>query len=506
MFIAKILIQRKLSDEIDMVKLPNFNMKDTLSVLKKDIDLFEIEGLYNEEKVNYLSKQPSSISNNVELATQFLIAGYPDSTLKILDEIYVSNNFIKNTFLKLRFGLKPKLKSTLFSSYIFDQNWGNESFQRGLCYLRLAEQKNCQSNHSASSCIMPFDEGAIHKKSSYSATAIKYLSAHLDKYPNDIVALWLLNIAYMTKGDYPKNVPKERYVDFNKFNDENITINKFINTAQTKNVDHVSLYGGVIMEDFNNDGHLDLFSTSGDLKTNVKLFFNDGNGSFTNHTLKSGLKGITGGVNAIQADHNNDGLTDIYIIRGCSLNKEGSKHPNSLLRNNGDGSFTDVTNDAGLLTFWSSHTACWADINNNGHLDLFVGNERANSQLFINNGNGTFSEASKEANIVLNEYVKGALWFDYDNDGLQDLYVSTYAGKNHLYKNLGTDLNKTIPKFKETTKESGVSEPFYSFPVATLDFNNDGFQDLLVADFTLSIKEFIRPYFTGQPEKIHPAL
>jgi hypothetical protein len=505
--IANTLVQRKLANEVKIVVLQDFDMKDTLRILKNNKNIFEIEGIYNEEKVEFLKSGKSSLNTKTKLATQYLLAGYPDSTLFLLDEIYNKNNFFKNVFLKIRFASLPTLKSTLFSSYLFDQNWGNENFQRGLCYLRIAEQKNCQSNHSSSSCILPFDEYAIHKKIMYGEKAIEYFSNHISKNPGDKVALWLLNISYMTIGKYPESVPSDYLIDFNYFSNESLFVNKFYNVASNQGVDFVSLYGGAIIDDFNNDGLLDIFTTSGDLHTNVKLYINNGKEGFIDFTASAGLKGITGGVNAVQADYNNDGNLDIYVIRGGWLNKEGTKHPNSLLRNNGDGTFSDVTNESGLLTFWASHTACWADINNDGYLDLFVGNERALSQLFLNNGNGTFKEIALDAGLKINEYVKGAVWIDYDNDGLQDLYISTYLGENKLFKNLGVlNKNSKIPKFKNVTKEAGVKEPFYSFPVATLDFNNDGFQDLLVADFTLSIKEFVTPYINGKTQKIHPAL
>src|ERR1051326_315101 len=124
---------------------------------------------------------------------------------------------------------------------------------------------------------------------------------------------------------------------------------------------------------------------------------NNGNGTFTDIADTAGLARLTGGLNMMQTDYNNDGLKDIFVLRGAWKGKFG-KEPNSLLRNNGDGTFTDVTEQAGLLSFYPTQTATWADFNNDGWLDVFIGNETSpgfNSdlnpcELYINNRNGTF--------------------------------------------------------------------------------------------------------------------
>ena len=124
--------------------------------------------------------------------------------------------------------------------------------------------------------------------------------------------------------------------------------------------------------------------------------------------LEAGLEGIVGGLNINQTDYNNDGYIDVLVLRGGWI-PDG--HPNSLLRNNGDGTFEDVTEAAGLLwPLYPTQTACWADFDNDGWLDLFIGNESLRtsnpSQLFHNNQDGTFSVWDRAGRIIEGEYTR----------------------------------------------------------------------------------------------------
>ena len=113
------------------------------------------------------------------------------------------------------------------------------------------------------------------------------------------------------------------------------------------------------------------------------------------------------------------------MLRGAWLQSLGD-HPNSLLRNNGDGSFEDVTEAAGLLSYHPTQAAAWADYDNDGYLDLFIGNESTGSEihpceLYRNNGDGTFSNLAASLGLARAGYVKGVAWGDIDNDGDPDL-------------------------------------------------------------------------------------
>src|SRR5690606_27936965 len=137
-------------------------------------------------------------------------------------------------------------------------------------------------------------------------------------------------------------------------------------------------------------------------------------GSFTERTAESGLLGLIGCLNVVHADYNNDGYVDVLVLCGAWLGELG-QHPNSLIRNNGDGTFTDVTEEAGLLSFHPTRAATWFDFNGDGHLDLFIGNESTPgenvhpSELYRNNGDGTFTECAKTHGAALVGFIKAAV-------------------------------------------------------------------------------------------------
>ncbi len=232
----------------------------------------------------------------------------------------------------------------------------------------------------------------------------------------------------MTIGEYPFNVPDSYFIEYPNWEKEKKDFPKFKEIAQNIGLAENGLSGGVSLEDFNNDGLIDVFITSYGMKDQSKLFINTGSG-FKDSTEKAGLAGLVGGLNTVHADYNNDGFTDIFILRGAWLGK-GGNHPNSLLKNNGDGTFSDVTKSSGLLSFHPTQTAAWADVNNDGYLDLFIGNEsRSNEshscELYINQKNGKFLEKSSEYNLSsIKGFVKAVVFGDINNDQWPDLYLS----------------------------------------------------------------------------------
>ncbi len=216
------------------------------------------------------------------------------------------------------------------------------------------------------------------------------------------------------------------------------------------------------------------------MEDQVRLFLNTGT-RFQDVTSKAGLKGIVSGLNCVHADYNNDGFRDVFILRGGWLG-DGGKYSNSLLKNLRNGRFTDVTQSAGLLSFHPTQTAAWADVNKDGYLDLFIGNESRPGddhpcELFINNGDGTFSEqAGKYGLSQIKSFVKGASFGDIDNDGWVDLYISILGEKNILLRNEeGT--------FRDISASSGTQLPIMSFPTWFLDVNNDGWDDIFVLSY-----------------------
>ena len=357
------------------------------------------------------------------------------------------------------------------------------TFLLAVAYLRLGENENCVNCHTSESCIFPIAGGGIHEKREGSQKAIPYLEEVLSLAPDDAAARWLLNLAHMTLGTYPKSVP-EKYLIEPKLFESDATFPRFTDIAKRIGLDTRSLCGGAIADDFNGDGLLDIVASNWHPKGQLKFFINSGTGKFIDQTEQSGLIGLYGGLNINQTDYNNDGHPDIYVMRGAWLAEQG-KHPNSLIRNNGDGTFTDVTTEAGLAKeSYPTQTSSWADYNNDGFLDLYVGNEivgdkPAPSQLFQNNGDGTFTDVADRAGVQNNRYTKGVVWGDYDNDNDPDLYVACYGHPYRLYRNNGDG------SFTDVAQDLGVDKPLWSFPAWFWDFNNDGALDIFVASYEI---------------------
>ena len=300
----------------------------------------------------------------------------------------------------------------------------------------------------------------------------------------------------MTLGEYPKKVPQEHLIPESAFESEE-PYPVFKNKASELGLDSFNLSGGVVIDDFNNDNLLDVFTTSWSSFTSPKYFLGKKDGSFQESSKAGGLEGMYGGLNIESADYNNDGNLDLYILRGAWLEGAGDM-PNSLLRNNGDGTFTDVSYKLGLADVnRPTQTAGWADFDNDGDLDLFVGNETtpgttAPCQLFRNDGDNGFIDIAISAGVTNDRFTKGISWGDYNNDRFPDLYVSNFRGKNRLYKNNG---NGT---FTDVAEELAVSNPISSFPAWFWDFDNDGNLDIFVASYSGNIEQ-LAAYKSNEP-------
>jgi ASPIC/UnbV protein/VCBS repeat protein len=361
-----------------------------------------------------------------------------------------------------------------------------------IAYLRLGEQENCLTNPAANVCILPLKGAAQHKLQEGARGAIARYTQLLGQYPDDRSSQWLLNMAYLAIGGYPDSIPK-RYLVPNLAPRANDPFPPFQNIAAEVGLAVTQLAGGLSVDDFNRDGYLDLFITSWGISQPIHLFLADGHGGYVDHTAKAGLDGIVGGLNTVDADYDNDGDVDILVLRGAWLGEAG-KYPKSLLRNRGDGTFEDVTFESGLLSFHPTQTASWADFNLDGYVDLLIGNESyANSlggpshrsELWLNNRNGTFTEISAKVGINLDEFVKGVVWGDVNNDGLPDLFASVLYGRNKLFMNRGGTSIDTW-RFEETSAAAGVELPITSFPTWFWDFDQDGWEDLLVLSYDVN--------------------
>lgn len=364
-------------------------------------------------------------------------------------------------------------------------------FTLAVAYLRLGETENCCLRHSSESCILPIRGSGVHTEPQGSRQAIKYFQEVLDDTQGsanidhimDIrePARWLMNIAYMTLGEYPEEVP-EQYRIPAKFFESEIEFPPFENVAPKLQLNTFNQAGGSVVDDFDNDDYLDIFTTTSDPTGQTRFFRNNRDGTFTERTEQAGLIGIYGGLNLVQADYDNDGNLDVYILRGAWLNEYG-RQPNSLLRNIGNGKFIDVTFEAGLgEAHYPSKTAAWADYDNDGDLDLFVGNEttptlECPSQLFRNNGDGTFTDVAAQAGVNIAEFSMGTTWGDFNDDRFPDLFVSCgNPAPGRLFRNDG---GKT---FTDVCQRLGMDRPASPFPVWFWDFDNDGALDLYVSN------------------------
>ncbi len=260
----------------------------------------------------------------------------------------------------------------------------------------------------------------------------------------------------------------------------------------------INLYdhgAGVAVGDFDGDGHDDLYFCN-QLGKNA-LYRNRGDGTFEDVTERAGVAlGDRVCVAATFADYDNDGRPDLYVT--------STRGGNVLFRNNGDGTFTDVTERAGLKHVGHSQAAVFFDFDNDGLLDLLLTNtarwttdsyDRASwhfagkdallevllspkegNILYRNNGDGTFTDVTEKAGLAGRGWAGDAVAFDFDGDGHMDLFVTSMVGRAQLYRNNGDGT------FTDVTLKVLGRTPWGGMGANVLDHNNDGRLDLYVVD------------------------
>ena len=418
---------------------------------------------------------------------------YYDSIIKSSDEGFfkLTNELNKGNAL-LKLGKEAESVATIESAINRMKKLDGRDDPKSLhflaiAYMRLGEKQNCVNYHNPESCIMPIQKNGIHTIRQGSQKAIEIYKQLLAINPDDYESRWLLNVAYMTLGGYPSEVPKQWLIpNLNK--DSGYSIKPFLDVAVNVGIKGRNMSGGVIVDDFNNDNYLDIVTSDWSLDGVMHYYQNDKNGKYLDYSKKSNLGLFKGGLSMIQADYDNDGDTDIFVLRGAWMRKYG-RQPNSLLRNNGDGTFTDVTIKSGLYSEFPTQAGTWNDFNNDGYLDLFIGNESSDesypSELYLNNQDGTFKNVAKAAKCDVVAYIKGVTAADYDNDGDIDLFLSGMNKRKILLKNTG--LKNGIPQFTDVTDKAGLAGiKVMTFPTWFWDYDNDGWQDIFVCGYQYS--------------------
>ena len=274
----------------------------------------------------------------------------------------------------------------------------------------------------------------------------------------------------------------------------------FINRTKHAGIGDTGYGIGCCTGDFNNDGWIDLYVTN--FKENV-LYQNNGDGTFSDITQEAGVDCPSWSASCAFIDYDRDGNLDLYVVNyldfrladhkicGNALRPDcgPSEYPcaaDTLYQNNGNGTFTDVTEQAGVFNPNGKGLgiAC-GDYDNDGNTDIYIANDDTRNFLYRNNGDGTFTDLTFFAGVGFSEdgEVQGGMgtsFGDYDNDGLLDLIVTNYQDQiNTLYHNDGNGLFSDV---SHTTRTGPDSLPMVGWGTGFLDYDNDGWLDLFVAN------------------------
>ena len=337
--------------------------------------------------------------------------------------------------------------------------------------------------------------GVYHLRHGNPEKAVENFKASLQLKPRDPETLWNLWTAYSQLGGYPPELPEEfkivrrGEVTSPLHNRQPKADSRFTNVAADLKMDKVDGGRGSAWGDYDNDGDLDIVAV-GTYQPHA-LYRNNGDGTFTNVAAQAGIADPRGGWGSLFADYNNDGYPDLYITRG---GWSGAAE-NTLYHNNGDGTFTDVTHTAGVADPQSSFCAAWADYDNDGYIDLYIADgvigDGAANVLYRNNGDGTFTNTAEIAGVANTGNSLGTAWGDYDKDGYIDLHVVNFGQSNVLYRNNGDGT------FTDVTATTGMNLPITdAFVTFFFDVDNDADLDIFISN-SGSFQAFIAGQITG---------
>ncbi len=319
---------------------------------------------------------------------------------------------------------------------------------------------------------------------------------------NNNVDQWLLKVAMDQIPGEPPPIPKQFLFPARPLLPPagQAPLLEFEDIAPRLGIDRYDGNGTAAWADFDGDGDLDLFeSGSGEF---IRLYRNTG-GSFADATREAGLEAVPSGYSLNLVDSDNDGRPDLYI----SLNGWSGPMKNRLFRNLG-GRFEDVTEQSGAGDPGNGFVSLWADFDNDGWLDLAIANgvlkDGSVPQIYRNNGDGTFTNMTREAGIdEPPEYgAIGIALGDYDRDGRVDILINGLdPAPNRLYKNLGGW------KFRDVAREAGLVQPPHNgFVCFLFDYNNDGWPDALTTSLASweSVVSALRLDYAVPKTRVHP--
>jgi hypothetical protein len=390
-------------------------------------------------------------------------------------------------------------------------------FYKGVTGLRIGETENCVLCRGESSCLYPLAPAAVHTNPAGSRLAIKHFTEYLNRFPDDREVKWLLNLAHMTLGEHPHKVDPRYLLTPTHFTKSEFDLGAFREVSHRAGITRLNQSGGAIMEDFDGDGLLDLVVTDWSPSGPMALYRNKGDGTFEDRSAAAGLTGQWGGLYCVQTDYNNDGHLDIFVPRGAWMPAHMPIRP-SLLRNNGNGTFSDVTLEAGLGTPLNANSASWGDYDNDGHLDLYVSGNHRPALLYRNKGDGTFEDVGARAGLPTDKInVQGAAWIDYDSDGYPDLFLNVGKTFNEVFADPAKGVepgrvngavllyrNNRNGTFTDVTKDAGIDGPISGFSCWAWDYDNDGHPDLFASSSIHSLDDVIKGML-GQPHDLPTA-
>jgi hypothetical protein len=365
----------------------------------------------------------------------------------------------------------------------------------GLLLMRKAELQNCTAH--AAYCIYPLPRS--HPDTSFAEEA-HGLFQRADEVKPSWSMKWMVHLSKMAMDHGSVDI-----ADFARPGPDDPLPPRLTEAALTSGVAKVDLGRGGLVGDFDGDGRLDFVVAS----TLYELGFyrNNGDRSFEDWSVRSGVGNVTSGFIVSAGDIDNDGDLDLYVSRNAFFGQMS----NVMLRNDGNGVFEDVTEASGTGDHGSGFVAAFADYDLDGDLDLFVANlsnpvkyiggaiaktyGRNSNVLYRNRGDGTFENVTEQAGLDCIDSHLGASWGDFDADGDPDLYATTYFGMNHLYVNQGDGT------FVDRAKSAGVREPWSSFSGWFFDYDADTHLDLLVP--THAPTELVAKYqLTNEPPRM----